>query len=505
MKKVRFLLAIVSGILLALSFPHPGWGWIAWVALIPLFYAIRSAQSGLSAFGLGYLAGFVFFSVSMQWMTHVTAVGWLLLAILESFFIGVFAYLVYLGKQTSWPVFCKVLWTASAWTLTEYARSEVPVFGLGWNLLAYSQASCPVMIQIANAGGAYGLGFLIAVVNVSLAKLCLFEKKRKRGVTAGLFASALLVLFGTYAYGEWQLAEAKPAEEFLRVTVLQGNIPQSLKWAPVAREKIIEVYSKLTELASLSQSDLAVWPEASFPGYFNRDLLAEVVKRRIRELGVPVLLGGLHWESREEVYNSAYFVDRNGETGQRYDKLNLVPFGEYIPLKRIFFWLTPIADALGISDFSMGKDAVLFRWAREAWPFGTLICFEDVVPSLAREFAARGATFLAVITNDAWFLDTGAPFQHLQASIFRAVENGIPVVRSANTGVSGFITHRGEVSKTVTGNNGKETFVTGLTTHDIPLISRITWYRRGGWMFPHATLIVFMVLSVVMWRRRSHG
>ena len=116
----------------------------------------------------------------------------------------------------------------------------------------------------------------------------------------------------------------------------------------------------------------------------------------------------------------------------------------------------------------------------------------------------RGATFLAVITNDAWFLDNGARSAS-RASIFRAVENGIPVVRSANTGVSGFITHRGEVSKTVTGNNGKETFVTGLTTHDIPLISRITWYRRGGWMFPHATLIVFMVLSVVMWRRRSHG
>jgi apolipoprotein N-acyltransferase len=177
-------------------------------------------------------------------------------------------------------------------------------------------------------------------------------------------------------------------------------------------------------------------------------------------------------------------MDKTGGVCQRYDKLHLVPFGEYIPLKPLFFWLTPIADALGISDFSAGTTPEIFRWAREEWPFGVLICFEDILPSLARDLATRGVSFIAVITNDAWFLDTSAPFQHFQGSVFRAVENGVPVIRATNTGVSGFISWRGEVLKTVIDENQKKTFITGFATHDLPLLTCPTIYRTIGWMFP---------------------
>ncbi|OQA56117.1 MAG: Apolipoprotein N-acyltransferase [Candidatus Omnitrophica bacterium ADurb.Bin277] len=494
----------LCGVLLALSYPRPGLGFLAWFALVPLFYAIRSARSGFHAFGLGYLAGFVFYSISMHWMTHVTSLGWLLLSVMESFYIAVFAWLVYLGKRTRWSAVFKILWAASAWTLTEFMRSEIPVFGFGWNLIAYSQASCPAMIQAASVIGTYGLGFLIVCANVCLAKLFLKEKKRPRGAAAALFTSVLLIICGVFVYGEWRLKGEEKPEEFLRVSVLQGNIPQSLKWAPVAREKILEIYSKLTELASLDMADLVIWPEASFPGYFNRDFQSETVKRLPVLFGTPLLIGGLHWEAEKEVYNSAYFLDKSGEITQRYDKLHLVPFGEYIPLKPFFFWLTPIADALGISDFSPGKDAVIFRWAREEWPFGVLICFEDVLPGLARGLASRGAKFLAVITNDAWFMDTAAPFQHLQASIFRAVETGLPVVRAANTGVSGFVSSRGEVLSTVKNEKEKETFIAGRATYDLPLTTRKTIYSGGGWRFPYFSIVLFTFLAVLMMRRGMH-
>lgn len=502
--KHLLLLSVVTGILLTLSFPGTGWGILAWVALVPLLIAIRDLKSGLHALGLGYLAGLVFFLLSMHWLTHVSAAGWFLVALVEAPYFMVFAWLVYLGQKAQWPPAYKILWTASAWTLAEFVRSEMPVFGLGWNLLAYSQAAAPAVIQVANAIGAYGLGFLMVVVNACAAELILPEKKKKRGIAAILFSVILLALAGVYAYGERSLSEEKKPGEYLRVSVLQGNIPQSVKWAPVAKGKTVEIYSKLTELASLDQADLVIWPEAAFPGYFNRDVQGESVKQLARSLGVPLLVGGLYWDDESNAFNSAYFLDKNGVTTQRYDKLKLVPFGEYVPLKPLFFWLAPVADALGIGDFSEGEDAVIFRWAREEWPFGALICFEDVLPKLARDLADRGAKFMTVITNDAWFGKTGAPFQHLQASIFRAVENGIPVVRSANTGVSGVISYRGEVLTTVKGAKGEETFVAGRATYDLPLLTKDTWYRKGGWMFPYFILAIFVSLLAIMMRRVVH-
>jgi apolipoprotein N-acyltransferase len=212
------------------------------------------------------------------------------------------------------------------------------------------------------------------------------------------------------------------------------------------------------------------------------------------------LLGGLEWESEKESYNSAYFLEKSGAFGQRYDKLRLVPFGEYIPLKFIFGGLKPIADALGISDFSAGAAPVIFRWAREDWPFGVLICFEDIFMDLARDLADRDAKFLVVITNDAWFGKTSAPFQHLQASIFRAIENGISVVRAANTGISAFVSHQGRVLATVKDAKGEETFVMGQKTFDLPLVAERTLFRRGGHFFPYIAAGLFLIL--VMTRSR---
>ncbi|OGX11848.1 MAG: apolipoprotein N-acyltransferase [Omnitrophica bacterium RIFOXYB12_FULL_50_7] len=273
----------------------------------------------------------------------------------------------------------------------------------------------------------------------------------------------------------------------------------------MAKEKILEIYEKLTQLAALEQSDLIIWPEAAFPGYFNRDLQAERISRLAAEIQTPLLVGGLEWESEKESYNSAYFLKKDGASGQRYDKLRLVPFGEYIPLKFIFGGLTPVADALGISDFNAGTEAVVFRWSRVEWPFGVLICFEDVFSDLARDLADRDAKFLVVITNDAWFGKTGAPFQHLQASIFRAVENGVAVVRSANTGVSGFISHRGRVLATVKDGGGEETFVMGQKTLDLPLVAERTLYRRGGFLFPYFATACFLILGVFMSRRNRNA
>lgn len=496
-------LSILSGILLMLAFPNTSGGWLAWFALVPLLSAIHGAQKISQALCCGFVTGLVFFGGSMHWLTHVTFVGWILLVLMESVYVMLFAVLAYLAKKFFLSMLTKILWVVLAWTVTEFLRSEMPIFGLGWNLLAYSQSDSVMLIQFANLLGAYGLGFVMMFVNGCVWGILDPAIKKQRGISAALFSGICLIIFGLLLYGKWSLTEKKKPEEFLRVAVLQGNIPQSVKWELMAKDKILEIYEKLAQLASLNQPDLILWPEASFPGYFNRDVQSERITKLAQEIQTPLLIGALEWESQVAAYNSAYFLDKNGVRTQRYDKRRLVPFGEYIPLKLFFGWLDPFAGTLGISDFSAGRDSVIFNWARSEWPFSVLICFEDVFTDLARTDVNHGAKFLAVITNDAWFGNSSAPFQHLQASIFRAVENGVAVVRAANTGVSAFISHQGEVLAYVQNENEQKTFLMGQKIQDLPLIQRETFYRQGGWMFPYFAAVIFLCLGIILWARRT--
>jgi apolipoprotein N-acyltransferase len=501
--RTPYLYQIVSGLLLVLSFPSAGWGFLAWFALIPLLASVHHAQNRSQAIGFGLITGIIFYGGSMHWLTHVTTVGWLLLVPMEAVYLSVFALLVYFGMKSQRPVYFQIVWIALAWTVTEFLRSEMPIVGFGWNSLAYSQAPYVPLIQFAKVLGAYGLGFLITLVNACL--LFAWFKRRDRKTALSLVGVVILIMGGLWGFGKITLAKPEAPGEYLRISVVQGNIPQSVKWELMAKEKILEIYGKLTQLAALEQPDLIVWPEASFPGFFNRDLQAERISRLAQEVRTPLLVGGLDWESEREVYNSAYFLDKDGVPHQRYDKLRLVPFGEYMPFKFLLGWLAPVAEALGISDFSAGKNFVIFNWAREEWPFGVLICFEDVFTDLARHLADRDAKFLTVITNDAWFGKTAAPFQHLQSSIFRAVENGVAVVRAANTGISAFISHQGRVLATVKDARGEETFVMAQKTLDLPLVAERTLYRQGGWMFPYFAFGIFIILILTMPRKRSHG
>lgn len=501
--RTPYLYQIISGLLLALSFPPAGWGFLAWFALVPLLASLHHAQDRSQALGFGLITGIVFFCFSIHWLTHVSTLGWLIVVLMQSVYVMIFAWLAYEGIRSRKSALFKTVWIALAWTITEFLRSEMPVFGFGWNLLAYSQSPYIPLIQFTNVFGSYGLGFLIVLVNAFL--LYAWFRRKDRRTALSLFTVAVLLLAGLWGYGKMTLERPVAPKEYLRVSVVQGNIPQSVKWELMAKEKILEIYEKLSQLAGLEQPDLIIWPEASFPGYFNRDLQAGRISRLASDVQTPILLGGLHWVSDRELYNSAYFIGKDGAFGQRYDKLRLVPFGEYVPLKFLFGWLTPVADALGISDFSAGKDAVVFRWAREEWPFGVLICFEDVFTDLGRHLADRDAKFLTVITNDAWFGKTSAPFQHLQASIFRAVENGVAVVRAANTGVSAFISCRGRVLATVKDAKGEETFVMGQKTLDLPLVAERTLFRQGGFLFPYFVLGIFLVLSVSLIRKRKRA
>ncbi len=510
----KLWLCILSGILLILNFPGWNLGHLAWLSLVPFLFALKNCQTREQALKCGFTAGIIFFALSLHWLIYVSAFGWVFLSFLETAFLMLFALAVHEGRNIR-KLFLRIFWIGLCWTATEFMRAEVPVWGLGWNLLAYSQADHFIILQSANTVGAYGLGFIIAFVNASLCEMlsCFLpagatgaskESASSVRIIVGFFVLQAIIFAMIIAHGFYHLTPPKKSSGNIRVALIQGNIPQDLKWNYEVREKILEIYSKLTELSSFDQPDLIVWPEAAYPGYFNRDADAGKIQDLIKKIGIPALIGSPHLETQDIAFNSAYLLDAAGAIKGRYDKQFLVPFGEYVPMGFVLGWLKPLAYSLGVSDFSAGKKFTVFNLMNGDVSFSVLICFEDTFPGLARNFVDRGARFLAVITNDAWFGPTSAPHQHLQASIFRAVENGVPVVRAANTGVSAFSSAKGLVLDRIKDPQGKDIFVTGHRTLEIPIEDGPpTLYRRGGWIFPYAALFAFVIMFAVLKRNKK--
>jgi apolipoprotein N-acyltransferase len=289
--------------------------------------------------------------------------------------------------------------------------------------------------------------------------------------------------------------------------VEQGNIPQDDTWDEAHAPRIVETYQRLARQAAALHPQLIIWPETSVPGYLGLDEeLTAGVRALADEVNIPLLAGapmGGFASGVFEMTNSAALVAPGDGIQTRYDKLHLVPFGEFIPLESVMPWLRAVLPPIG--TFVAGRAPTVF-WARGEPPpagpsFGVLICFEDVFPELARRHVRAGARWLVTITNDAWFGPTAAAYQHAQASTFRAVELRAPMVRAANTGWSGCIDDTGRWVARVHDDRGRELFVPGVVRCELPLRRMASVYRLAGdWFVALCALLV-----VLGWRSRRPG
>jgi apolipoprotein N-acyltransferase len=285
----------------------------------------------------------------------------------------------------------------------------------------------------------------------------------------------------------------------IKISVIQGNIPQELKWDASAKTYILDRYTRLTERAARDRPDLMIWPEASSPGLLGEDdLVFENIFSLAKKIKIPLLLGSVVREN-QNYFNSALLIDSRGKIAARYDKLHLVPFGEYIPLKKFLPFLQAVVP---IGDMDRGREYTIFKTKaydlRPTTSFSVLICFEDLFPELSRRFVKKGADFLINITNDAWYKKTSAAGQHFQASVFRAVENRVNLVRSANTGISAFISPSGKIISLVRDEAGESLFITGFGTQEIliPAAKKPTFYTNYGDIFI-ILLFIFAIYSIL--------
>ena len=448
------------------------------MALVPWLLLVRNTR-GPAVFWWSWGIGVLFFLGSIWWLIHVTLVGWLLLCAYLAIYFGLFG--VFVNQSMDHGPWTMVTMTPAVWVALEYLRSHF-LSGFGWNLLAYSQTRWLTLIQCADLTGAWGVSYLIVLVNVAFTDL-LTQRSRPSLRTLTL---AVLAVVAALGYGVWRLQHL-PAGPAVRVAVVQGNIPQEEKWDESQRESILTRYEALTREALRSRPHFIVWPETSTPGYLGLD---EEITQRVSALsssaGLPMLVGAPMGRLDGELWrttNSAVLLDASGSIRQRYDKLHLVPFGEMVPFERVLPWLRHLLPPIG--DFIPGTDYTVFHLGSAQSPqlaFSVLICFEDLFPEIARRFVREGARLLLVITNDAWFGPTAAAYQHAQASTFRAVELRVPLARAANTGWSGCIDALGRWIGRVQNADGTELFVSGTHTCDLRVgADRSLYLRWGDW------------------------
>lgn len=493
--RMKILLAVSSGILSFLAFPPFEFTALGWVALVPLLYIFRYELSVKEAFFYPFLSGVVFFSCLLYWLAGVTIPGMIVLIIWLSLFYGIFGSCVrYVFKSST-----NFLAVPLLWVILEYARGCF-LTGFPWGLLGYSQYTNISLIQITDLTGAYGVSFILAAFNMALAAWAINSKKKITYLVV-----ALLLIITAVTYGKTRFENYYIRGTF-KASVIQGNIPQKHKWDSAFADEIIEEYVNLTEKAVTKDAPaMVVWPETSYPYLIeNEDSAPPEVAEVIKKWKTPLLIGVV-LNRAGEYFNSAILFDARAKVSGVYNKTHLVPFGEYIPFAKTFSFLRDYIDK-PIGNFARGGKYDLFSVRSitlssseeiktrrtDFYKFGVLICFEDIFPYITREFVKGGANFMVNITNDAWFGKTSAARQHLSASVFRAVENRVPIIRAANTGISCFIDSTGKILK-VAEKDGKEIFIRTFLTETIDIHAGKSYYTLHGDVFV-VLCVVFLIL-----------
>ena len=499
-------LLALSAALLVLPYHFPDLWVLAFFALVPYFFAV-SGKFPHQSFKSSYFFGFLFFAGMGWWLTMVNAFGTVLLTAYLALYFAIFGYLAchFINSKDLKSVF----FAGAVWTALEYLRGWL-IGGLPWALLSYSQWKNVPFIQIADIVGAFGVSFLLLILNLLIFRILTLARTRQKEALK-FFAVLCLTVGGIVGYGYWKIDPSEPptgVERHLRVSVVQGNIPQDQKWNAKIKSIIFEKYKRLTSMAALEKADLIIWPETSFPGYLEDEpVLASRLRGVVRQSKADVLVGAPTMGNLDEglkFYNSAILYDSNGEEKKRTHKIHLVPFGEYIPFEPIMGVLRRWVD---IGHFTSGEERTIFVAESHHQPrpvkarFGVLICFEDIFPWLVHDFSSRGVDFLVNITNDAWFGKTAAPYQHAAASVFRAVENRVPVIRAANTGLSCVISPEGRVLASVS-DRGEEIFVTGQTNYELMLKKSSSFYAHFGDLF---FLLTVLFCYLAYRERKKHS
>ena len=515
--KSAWLLVLSSAILQVLVFPKPGLYYLSWVCLAPLIYAVLRAREADAAellaeetfsylapasvgqaFLLGWVCGTVVYLGSCYWVFSVMhyygglsrAVSAVLL-LLFSLYVGlhqaVFAALVAWAARARAGYSRRALFLAPfLWVAVELLRTYL--VGFPWDLLGTTQVANTALSRIATLTGVYGLSFEIALVNAAFAAAFLVRPPRRRLMLAATLATAVFLQLTQYIE-----LDRLPVDS--HALLVQQNVPIRESWQSAEYIGLLQSLDAISTIPPGSAKvNLVVWPESPAPFFLNDDRFVSTISAIARRTNDFVVAGSLGVRpaagGENLLYNSAALVNPQGQIAARYDKVHLVPFGEYIPLQRLLSFAQSLTREVG--TFARGSD----RWPLDAGAakLGVFICYESVFPGEVRQFADHGAQVFVNISNDGWFGNSGAPEQHLNVARMRAIENERWLLRATNTGITASIDPFGRVvAQAPTG-----TRTTLLAPYS--LRAETTFYTRYGDWFPCLCAIISLV--GLLFRRR---
>ncbi len=517
------LAPVLSGVLLFLAFPNYNAWWFAWIGLAPLLVVI-SGRGSMQGFLLSFICGLVFFAGVFDWMLETDGYEILHHSILVfglALYFGIFGLaLTFLIRRAQMTV--AFLAAPFLWIALEYIRGKLFFLALPWAFLGHTQYQNISLIQISAITGAYGVSFLVVLVNSAVALLILGILNRlgwqqitdgnfpsRRGIYVITLGAAVLMTLALL-YGN-TLSSERNTQKSIKVSVLQGNIEQSKKWDPKYAGVIMQTYGDLSRKAARDNPDLIIWPEAATPGFILKklDLMNQTISL-VKELKTYFIIGSSEFPKfdkdllkAQKTGNTALFFSPDGKILGQYLKIYLFPFSEYVPYEGIIPWPQFIVPDKKSSHVA-GKEFTLFNINNAS--FGVLICWETIFPDLFRQYIKEGAQFMVNIGNEAWFGKSAGPNQFLSINIFRAIENRVFMVRCNNTGISCFIDPYGRVVDRVRSEEGQDIFVRGMLTGEvIPLNSNTIYTRHGDWLVWLSIGVSLIFLLIALLRKTAVG
>ncbi len=464
---------VVSGALLTLAFPEPGLAPVAWVALAPLVGALNGAGAR-RGFLLATGFGIAFFGTVLYWISIVGYAAWMILVLLQAAYVGVFGALwgAVSGRlgATGRILGPAVLWVA----VVEYLRAVTPVVGFTWGQLAQSQHDVPFVLRSAAWGGGWTVAFVLVAVNAlvsAAAGAALRRDVRGTAVRAVAAAAALL------AAAPWPASRATGPP--VTVAVVQGDIPET---QPASYEKdrvILRNHARLTATVPPA-ADLVVWPESSVGiDPFRDPAVAGEIRAAAAGIRRPLIVGGNLAREDGDYQVMAYLVSDEGEIVDRYQKTHLVPFGEYVPARRLLGWI-PALEQVPL-DAVPGDEPVVFEVA--GGPVAPVISFEADFGSLVGGRIGAGGRLLVVLTNTSTWRHSWASAQHVAMSQVRAAETGVWVAHAALTGISGFVDPSGRLVQR------SELWEPDVLVQRMRFAEEVTFYARTGDWLPVACVV----------------
>jgi apolipoprotein N-acyltransferase len=528
-----YLLAIAAGLLLAAAFPKVGIAGFAWVAPALILFAAHGKTGG-DAFRTGYAAGIAFWLASLYWLLLIPVAGfpvqgWVALSAFMAVYFGIWSWLL-AGKIGAGSWTQRNLWSlagAAAWVAFEIFRAYC-LGGFPWNMIGTSQFHLTPLIQIASVTGVYGVSFLVVWASLSLfsAIRMIFAKPDSRFAWQPEVFLPLFVVAGLFALGEIKLLGQNPPVSTLRVTLIQPSVPQNLIWNTTANSNRFQELLALTDRALTNQTDLLIWPESALPEFDAASYVAITNLVCTHRVWMIFNADDTVWRANAKSqtdyddYNSAFLFAPDGKLASIYHKRKLVIFGEYIPLVRwlpFLKWFTPIQGGyaagdqpvqfkFGIANNELRATNSLFEIRNSSFVTAApLICFEDMFPQTARESVRSDTDFLVNLTNDGWFGEGAEQWQQAAAAVFRAVENGVPLVRCCNNGVTCWIDAHGYVRQVFKDKTGG-IYGVGATTFELPLPDEKpapTLYNRHGDWFGWSCAVITALLALQKIARKN--